>query len=171
MIEVEFTPADYRRIRFGCSAVGEAVKSLRVLSAGRRSGLHGRWLSWVGTTDIAHQVDLALLTTVVRPQGYLPDFLGPLPPSRHVGFAEGLAQVATTPVDVVRHELSHLAGHPVAQQGAGRDQRAALMQHLLADPDRALRSIVEELERYWNSRSSRTGPASTPCFRPTSPTG
>ena len=44
MIEVEFTPADYRRIRFAFSAVGEAVKSLRVLSAGRHSGLHGRWL-------------------------------------------------------------------------------------------------------------------------------
>jgi DNA-binding transcriptional ArsR family regulator len=149
VIEVEFTAVDYRRIRFACSAVGEAVKSLRVLSAGRRSGLHGRWLSWVGTTDIAHQVDLALLTTVVRPQGYLPDFLGPLPPSRHVGFAEGLAQVAATPIDVVRHELSHLAAHAVAQQGPNRDQRATLIEHLLGDPDRALRRIVEELERYW----------------------
>jgi len=44
VIEVEFTPADYRRIRFAFSPVGEAVKSLRVLSAGRHSGLHGRWL-------------------------------------------------------------------------------------------------------------------------------
>ena len=149
MIEVEFAPADYRRIRFASSAVGEAVKSLRVLAAGRRSGLHGRWLSWVETTDIAHQVDVALLTTLVRPQGYLPDFLGPLPPSRHLGFTEGLAQIAATPIDVVRHELSHLASHPVAQQGAAREQRAALMRHLLEDPDRALRRIVEELEQYW----------------------
>jgi hypothetical protein len=42
--EVDFAPVDYRRIRFAFSAVGEAVKGLRVLSAGRHSGLHGRWL-------------------------------------------------------------------------------------------------------------------------------
>ena len=149
MIEVEFTAADYRRIRFAFSAVGEAVKSLRVLSAGRRSGLHGRWLAWLATIGIATDVDLGLLTAVIRPQGYLPDFLGPLPPGRHVGFEEGLAQVAATPAEIVRDELAHLAGHAVAQQGEGRDQRVALMQRLVADPDRALGRIVAELERYW----------------------
>jgi len=149
VIEVEFTPADYRLVRFAFSAVGEAVKSLRVLSAGCRSGLHGRWLAWLATTHLADNVDLVLLTSVVRPQGYLPDFLGPLPPGRHIGFDEGLAQVAATPAEVVRDELGHLAGHGLAQQGAGRDQRAALMKHLLADPDRALDLIVVELERYW----------------------
>ena len=149
MIEVEFTPGDYRRIRFGSSAVGEAVKSLRVLSAGHRSGLNGRWLTWLATTDIADEADLALLTAVVRPQGYLPDFLGPLPAGRHVGFEEGLALIAATPAQIVRSELDHLARHRVAQEGAGRDQRASLMERLVADPDRALSLIVAELERYW----------------------
>jgi Family of unknown function (DUF5937) len=149
VIEIEFTPEDYRRIRFAFSPVGEAVKSLRVLSAGRRNGLHARWLAWLAGTDVDRRVDLNLLTAVVRPQGYLPDFLGPLPPGRTVGFAEGLSQIAATPAAVVQEELGHLARHAVAQQGSRGVERAAVMRELLEDPEDALSLIVTELERYW----------------------
>jgi DNA-binding transcriptional ArsR family regulator len=149
VIEVEFTPEDYRRIRFAFSPVGEAVKSLRVLGAGRGGGLHARWLTWMSRTDVANRVDLGLLTAVVRPQGYLPDFLGPLPPGRSVGFEDGLAQVAATPLDVVQRELKHLSRHLVAQQGPHSAERQAAMTRLLATPDDALKLIVTELERYW----------------------
>ncbi|MCE7002459.1 helix-turn-helix domain-containing protein [Kibdelosporangium philippinense] len=146
MIELEFTAEDYRLIRFATSPIAEAVKSLRVLSAGRRGGLHGRWLAWLADTDLT-EVDLELLTALVRPQGYLPDFLGPLSSG---GFEDGLAEIAATPLDVVRYELRHLATHDVAQQGPGRSQREALLLGLANDPEQALGTIVSQLERYWD---------------------
>ena len=79
----------------------------------------------------------------------LPDFLGPLPTGRIIGFDEGLAQIAATSLDVVQQELTHLAEHRVAQQGPHRAERQALMRRLLEDPEQALHIIVTELEQYW----------------------
>jgi DNA-binding transcriptional ArsR family regulator len=147
VIELEFTPADYRRIRFAFSPVAEAITSLRTFTSGRRNGLHGPWLDTV-TLD---GVDMELLTALVRPAGYMPDFLVPTPPGRTASMDTSLEQVAATAVDVVVHELGHLAEHPVAQQGPGRERRAELMRELLADPVRALTRIVDELARYWQA--------------------
>ena len=145
MIELEFTPEDYRGIRFAFSPIAEAVASLRALTLGRRNGLHGPWLAQVRLDG----VDMELLTTLVRPTGYVPDFLVPTPPGRTTSLESSLEQVAATAVDVVVHELDHLAGHPVAQRGPGRERREALTRDLLADPERAKQRIVDELARYW----------------------
>jgi DNA-binding transcriptional ArsR family regulator len=149
MIELEFTPEDYRRIRFAFSPVAEAVASLRTLSLDQRGGLHGPWLASVRRR--LDGVDLDLLTALVRPTGYVPDFLVPTPPGRTATIESSLAQVAATAPDVVAAELAHLAQHRVAQRGPGRARRAALMGDLLADPERTLTRIVSELARYWQA--------------------
>lgn len=143
MIELELTPEDYRGIRFAFSPVAETVTSLRALSQARRNGLHGPWLAGVRTDG----VDMDLLTTVVRPTGYVPDFLVPTPPGRTTTIEAGLDQVAATATDVVAHELDHLAHHRLAKLGARRE----LMRELLADPDHAKRRIADELARYWRA--------------------
>jgi len=147
VIELEFTPEDYRRIRFAFSPVAETVSSLRALTAGRRNGLHGPWLAAVGPR--LDGVDMELLTSLVRPAGYLPDFLVPTPPGRTATMESSLAQITGTATDVVAGELAHLAQHRVAQRGPGRARRAALMRDLLADPERAVSRIAAELARYW----------------------
>lgn len=147
MIELELTPADYRGIRFAFSPVAETVTSLRALSRARRNGLHGPWLAQV-TTD---GVDMDLLTALVRPAGYVPDFLVPTPPGRTTTIEAGLDQIVATAADVVVHELDHLAHHRLAQRGPGRDRRQALTRELLADPDNAKRRIAGELARYWRA--------------------
>jgi DNA-binding transcriptional ArsR family regulator len=149
VIELEFTHEDYRLIRFAFSPGAELALSLRALSVGRRGGLHGPWLASVRRS--LDGVDMELLTTVVRPTGYLPDFLIPPPPGRSVGIEECLAQIAQTPLDVVGSELDHLASHPVAQGGPGRERRAALLRRLADDPERALSAIGKQLERYWRA--------------------
>ncbi len=149
VIELELTPEDYRRIRFAFSPVAETVASLRTLSLARRNGLHGPWLATVGQR--LDGVDLELLTALVRPTGYVPDFLIPTPPGRTASMESSLAQVAAADVDVVAGELAHLAQHRVAQQGPGRTRRAELMRELLADPERALARVVTELARYWQA--------------------
>lgn len=149
MIELEFTPEDYRRIRFAFSPIAETVTSLRALSTGLRNGLHGPWLGTV--TERLGTVDMDLLTALVRPTGYVPDFVVPTPPGRTTDIESSLAQIAATGLGVVTAELAHLAQHQVAQQGPGREQRAALMQDLLRDPETALNRIVAELGRYWHA--------------------
>jgi len=149
VIELEFTPADYRRIRFAFSPVAEVVTSLRALSVHQRNGVHGPWLATVASR--LSEVDMALLTALVRPTGYIPDFLSPTPPGRTASIESSLEQMATTPRAVVTHELGHLADHEVAQRGPGRAERAELMRELLADPRAALSRIVTEFERYWHA--------------------
>jgi DNA-binding transcriptional ArsR family regulator len=83
--------------------------------------------------------------------GYVPDFLLPTPEGRTGDLDTGLEQIAGTDLDVVTHELTHLAQHKIAQQGPGAGQRAALMRDLLADPAAAVERIVTELRRYWHA--------------------
>lgn len=149
MIELEFTPEDYRRIRFAFSPIAEAVSSLRAVSVRHRNGLHGPWLATV--EQRLAEVDMALLTALVRPTGYVPDFLSPTPLGRTASIETSLAEVAATDPAVVTAELAHLAQHRVAQEGPGRAVRAELMRALLADPARACTRIVTELERYWHA--------------------
>ncbi len=147
MIELEFTPEDYRRIRFAFSPVAETVTSLRTLATQQRNGLHAPWLS---TVDL-DGVDVELLTSLVRPTGYVPDFLVPTPPGRTATIEASLEQLANTEPDLVVAELEHLARHRVAQQGPGADRRAVLMRELIADPGRALSRIADEFDRYWRA--------------------
>lgn len=124
------------------------MTSLRTLTATERGWqLHARWRLDVHSrlTDI----DLGLLTTLVRPAGYLPDFLVPSPPRRRVAFAAALDQVACSDVDEVARQLTHLAGHAIAQQGPGREGRVRRLHELAKSPKPGLLRIVAQLERYW----------------------
>jgi DNA-binding transcriptional ArsR family regulator len=86
---------------------------------------------------------------VVRPRGYIPDFLHPFPPRRAPSFEAGLAQIAASEPQLVAAQLAHLAEHPLAQQGPGRQARLDLLSQVIADPVAGLSRIVTELERYW----------------------
>ena len=75
--------------------------------ASRRWHLHQPWREHVRVR--LDGVDMFLLTAVVRPAGYLPDFLVPSPARRHVAFATALTDVASTHPAQVAAELTHLA--------------------------------------------------------------
>ena len=148
MIRLHLTPADARRIRFASSPLWEAVTSLRTLTdTSRRWHLHQPWRDQVRSR--LGGVDLPLLTAVVRPAGYVPDFLVPAPNRRNVAFPAALAELADADPAQVAGELIHLAGHPVAQRGPGRDERVTLLRELAADPATALARIAQALDDYW----------------------
>lgn len=124
--------------------------SLRTLTApGTGAQLHLPWRRAVGGRLAG--LDLSLLTALVRPAGYIPDFLVPSPQRRSVAFATALAQVAAADPAEVAAQLRHLAGHRVAQQGPGRAERIRLLHRLAAAPGAGLATIVRELERYWHA--------------------
>ncbi|HEX2774606.1 MAG TPA: DUF5937 family protein, partial [Micromonosporaceae bacterium] len=147
MIELPFSTHDMGRVRFGRSPLWELVTAVRALTSPEPVGVHASWLRQV-RPRLVH-VDLALLTTLIRPAGYIPDFLVPVPRNRSPTVQSGLAQVAATDPGLVTAQLTHLAGHPLAQQGPGRERRAALIHELLADPAAGLARIVAELDRWW----------------------
>lgn len=148
VIRLRFTVEDLSQVRFAFSPVWEAVTSLRTLTAGSATGLHAPWLARV-RPRLDCLEDLDVLTTVVRPAGYLPDFLHPIPPRQAPSFEAGLAMVAAADPRVVTAELSHLARHPVAMRGPGRSHRRAVLGDLVADPQTGLARIVAALDGYW----------------------
>jgi hypothetical protein len=169
VISLHFAAEGLGRIRFAFSPLWETVTSLRVLGSPGPNRLHRPWLDRVPPR--LGDVDLELLTAVVRPAGYIPDFLVPSPPHRAANFASGLAQVAAADPADVEAQLSHLAGHPVAQHGPGREARTRLIRGLADTPAAARDRIVAELEATGGPRSPHTGGAWRGCCRPTSPTG
>ena len=137
---------DLGRVRFACSPLWEAVTSVRRLAA--PSGLHGPWLAQV-QPRLGEIADLDLLTTVIRPAGYLPDFLHPVPMRREPTFEAQLAALREIEPERVSTELAHLAQHKVAMPGPGRAQRQAALAEAAAAPDVALDRLVTALAAYW----------------------
>jgi DNA-binding transcriptional ArsR family regulator len=136
-LRLHLDTADLGRIRFAFSPVWETVTSLRALSTG--NGLHTPWLR-----DLRGRlggVDLALLTELVPPTGYIPDFLTPSPPRRSSSFESGLAAIAATPPTTVAADLAALAADQPGRRGPD----------LRADPATTLTRIVTELDRYWQA--------------------
>jgi hypothetical protein len=155
---------DLGQVRFAFSPAWETVISVRTLGTAAETGLHGWWLRAVRPR--LSQVDMQLLTAVVRPRGYIPDFLHPFPPRRAPSFEAGVAQIAASEPQLVAAQLAHLAEHPLAQQGPGRQARLALLSQMIANP-------AAGLSRSWNgtgrSRSRHSGHACGACSMPTSP--
>lgn len=148
MIRLRFSVDDVSRVRFGFAPVREAVLSVRTLAAPERgAALHTPWARRVAPALRA--ADMELLTALVRPAGYIPDFLIPVTPARSESLEAGLAKIAATALPLVTRELTHLAGHPQAQRGPGRTARVALLRRLAADPAAALSRIVGAVKHYW----------------------
>jgi DNA-binding transcriptional ArsR family regulator len=147
VIRLRFSIEDLTRIHFAFCPVRETVLSVRALSTGSSNGLHGPWLRRVRPR--LEGVDLELLTAVVRPTGYIPDFLLPPLTRRQSTFGSGLSQVAATSTPDVASQLVRLAGHRIAQSGPGKARRVELLHELVDAPPAGLARIVTELERYW----------------------
>ena len=151
MIHLHFTAADLGRVRFASSPLWECVASVRTLQTARDGWhLHRAWCdrfrARVHERLPPHVMEL--LTALVRPAGYIPDFLVPSPPQRTVPFEDALAQVAASDPGTVARELAHLARHRAAQRGEGRERRRALLQSLVDRPDAGIARVADALAAY-----------------------
>jgi DNA-binding transcriptional ArsR family regulator len=150
VIGLRVSAADLRRVRFAISPLRETVMSLRALAtAGRGTHLHRPWRAAIDR-DLRQlpETDLPLLTALVRPQGYIPDFLSPPPRRRALTFAREVGVLEQADPRTVAAELTHLAGHRVAQQAPGADARRRLLQELIDRPDAGVPVVVAALRRY-----------------------
>lgn len=151
MIHLHFLPTDLSRVRFAVSPLWETVASIRTLQNARGAGhLHRAWAEQARTRVRAELDDrtIHLLSALVRPAGYLPDFLVPPPSTRSTTWAVALDQVAAADPQVAAQELRHLADHPVAQHGAGRADRGDVLRRLAERPDGGIGPVVDALAAY-----------------------
>src|SRR5690349_23975217 len=100
LIEYELAGADLGEVRFALSPMNELALSLRTW---REPGRYPLMLPWLQRTEAARAgLDGELLLALSNDQLWTPDFLTPRPRSPLTRFADELAAVADTPLDVVR---------------------------------------------------------------------
>ncbi|MCW7942548.1 hypothetical protein AAW14_10930 [Streptomyces hygroscopicus] len=141
MIEFRFGVGDLATTSFAYSPLQEAVFSLRCLHDPARYPHHRQWLRRI-RPGLA-KLDRELLTAVVAPWLWVPDFLTPRPDRARPAFADELRLLRATPTEVVRADFratyrAEDALPPVVARG-------------LAAPEAFLARLVDALDAYWHT--------------------
>jgi DNA-binding transcriptional ArsR family regulator len=139
---------DLGQVRFAFSPLWETVMSLRALAA-TNDRMHRPWIAGATHRLAASDVDLRLLTALVRPAGYLPDFLVPSPRTGRPRFRTALDQVAASRPEDVAEQLTILTENDLMEHRPWRDERIEMLRRLAREPEAALARIVEHLDAYW----------------------
>jgi DNA-binding transcriptional ArsR family regulator len=141
MIEIRFAVGDLATTSFAYSPLQEAVFSLRSLHDPARYPHHRPWLRRIRPRLEA--LDRELLTALVAPWLWVPDFLTPRPDRARPAFADELDRVRATPLEVVVADFratyrTEDALPPVVARG-------------LVDPGAFLARIADALDAYWHT--------------------
>jgi hypothetical protein len=142
MITLRLSPEDLSRVRFAFSPLWETVASFRVLLDPGRHALHLPWVE--RTRGQLGKLDLAPLYALVRPDGYIPDFLAPPPTTPLPAFEDEMARLSETQPEMVVREVEYLKA---SGDGVGPD-RERLLKAYLTDPTAALERLADSLLRY-----------------------
>jgi len=151
MISVALGVEDLADTRFAISPMAETVFSLWELTDAQGSVLHQPWLR--AARRRLERLDTRLLRSLVgeprgsfaRPSRAVPDFLTPRPATFAPAFADEVALVRTTSVDVVRRDI--VAAHTP-------DSLPEALHPMLAPGDgpvvALLQGVCDVLERLWD---------------------
>jgi DNA-binding transcriptional ArsR family regulator len=139
MATYEFGIEDLLQLRFAISPMWEVVASLRRLGDPPGAGVHVPWLAELRDGRLAG-IDLAPALALTPPKGYVPDFISPPPTTPLARFEDEIELVRGTPEHVVRHDLELMLG---------RKRLPPVLEPFLTTPGKALRTLAEELVRYW----------------------
>ncbi|MFE0101907.1 helix-turn-helix domain-containing protein [Streptomyces sp. NPDC059009] len=141
MIEFRFGVDDLASTSFAYSPLQEAVFSLRAWRDPARYPHHRPWLRRL--RPAYERQDTELLSALVSPRLWVPDFLTPRPDRARLTFTADLARLRDTSLDLVEPEFAAAYGSPAAVP--------AVVRRDLAHPDRLLERISEALTTYWDS--------------------
>ncbi len=135
--ELAFSTVDLALTRFAISPMWQVVTSFRLLIGGSAHPVHARWIEQVRPRLAACGLASGWLAELVPVEGYLADFLTPLPADHAGTLAAELAAIRATPAPLVVADLDIL-GH------TGGRTRA-----LRCNPEARLARVTEEIEAYW----------------------
>lgn len=139
MIEIQLGDEDLARTRFAYSPLWELVASCRVLTDPMSHMLH---LPWVAEARAAlHDFDLSLLSSLIRPVGYIPDFLLPPPTTPFPTIDAEIERVKASDPEIVRREIGWIIQESPSS--------LALLQPYQATPAETLERLTALLHCYW----------------------
>jgi DNA-binding transcriptional ArsR family regulator len=139
MIRIHLCTADLIQTRFAFSPLWEVVASFRVLLDPARHSLHLPWAT--DARSALRGLDLRPLNVLIRPQGYVPDFLLPPPTTPWPNFAAELERLKNTPLEIIQREVSWVCEqHPT---------QPAMVRHYFETPDVALERLIALIRSYW----------------------
>lgn len=134
MLALHLRAADLAETSLTVSPLFETVLSLRAWTSPNRHRLHEPWRRRVLTAW--QQCDTEMLTALVSPDGRIPDFLAPRPPTESPAFDDEIAVVGATPAVEMRRDVSAAFSADVPS--------------ILTGPARAVRTrTVQALSQYW----------------------
>jgi DNA-binding transcriptional ArsR family regulator len=141
MIEFRFAVGDLATTSFAYSPLQEAVFSLRSLHDPARYPHHRPWLRRIRPR--LEGLDRELLTALVAPWLWVPDFLTPRPERARPSFVEQLERVRGTAPEIVVADFHATYRTPEAMP--------AVVARGLADPGAFLGRLTDALEAYWHA--------------------
>ncbi|MCL2732591.1 MAG: winged helix-turn-helix domain-containing protein [Actinomycetia bacterium] len=137
-VRFAFSATDMARTRFAVSPLWEVVASVRTFQTAGPHAVHRRWREQVAPRLAAAGLDGGLLTDLVPPAGYTPDFITPPPVPGGAGLDAELREVAATPVEEIRGELLEYG------------LRSERIRQLYDDPAAGLARLTAEITAYWD---------------------
>jgi hypothetical protein len=139
VLQLDFTAADFARLRFAHSPLAEVVASSFALHRPGRLWMYTTWRATVQPMLAKAQLD-TLLAAVDGPTCYVPDFLTPVPSTARPSLEQELATVAATPLDRVAAEMDAAwTGHPTPPA----------IQRFATDPAGGLTELIQQVRRYF----------------------
>ncbi|MFC9930922.1 ArsR/SmtB family transcription factor [Streptomyces sp. NPDC127190] len=145
-------------VRFAASPLDPAKDLLFGLrNAPERLG--ARWVSRAREALVQQRLGLLAIVGGGGPLGYAPDFLRPEPEGLDMTLDAALHQVARTPAERIRYELSAaVGGHSWGSGPACRPPRL-LLRALEQGEDHLAERLTEEMARFWRSALAPSWPA------------
>ncbi len=126
--------------RFAFSPLWEVVASFRALVDPARHAIHLPWMAQA--REELRGLDLGPLWPLVRPEGYIPDFLTPPPATPFPNFSAEIEALRGTPPERVREEVGRLIGQ---RSSSDRDRE---LEAYLTDPSGSVERLAETLVGY-----------------------
>ncbi|MFC1441131.1 helix-turn-helix domain-containing protein [Streptacidiphilus sp. N1-10] len=143
MVRFRLGLADLASTAFACSALQEAVLSIRMWT---HPGYYAEQIPWFRRLrddfELLGPADTGLLLSLVASNRWIPDFLTPRPGSPSPSFPDELAVLRATPPELIRADLgrTYLPHDRVLP---------APLREGLDDPARLLARIADAIEAYW----------------------
>lgn len=143
------TMADVAQLRLSSSPLLELVMSFRALINPEYGSLYHNWIQM--TRQNVDLADYPLMTAMIAPSGFIPDFITPTPTLVQLDIEAEFERVMNTPPYVVQRDIQVLIDgfgtycvHPDTPQGS-----SATRQQAMQYPHEFLPCLIEEMRHYW----------------------
>jgi DNA-binding transcriptional ArsR family regulator len=138
VVRIHLQNEDLGHIRFGISPLGELVSGLRMALTTKSHPLHAAWTE--NARASLRKLDLSSLQSLMRPTGYLPDFLTPPPTAGTPSFSAELEHLVNTPAEQIRLEVADVMAESPSE----------ILTDFIEKPREAVMRVADLLEQCWS---------------------